>query len=69
MLLQLVQDCTRVFLLAWGFQHMGSSRSWYHHSLFIAILILHPSCFATVINRRIKDKSLAMSCLFRQKGL
>lgn len=52
MLLQLVQDCTHevFYWLEVSHLHMGSSHSWYHHSLFIAILILHPSCFATVIN-------------------
>lgn len=66
-LLQLVQDYTpRCFYwLEVSHLHMDSSHSWDHHVLFIAIFILHPSCFATVINGRIKDKSVAMSCLFR----
>lgn len=66
-LLWLVQDYTpRCFYwLGVSHLHMDSSHSWDHHILFIAIFILPPSCFATVINGRTKDKSLAMSCLFR----
>lgn len=50
--LLLVQDYTPwcFYWLEISHLHMDSSHSWDHHIPFIAIFILHPSCFATVIN-------------------